>query len=192
MSIKVVNYKTGNISSVVSALDSLGMTSEVVSEASDIKAGDTILLPGVGSFDRASQTLRSGGFFDYDYVSGKNKVIGICLGFHLMCRGSEEGALPGLNLFDFNVLDFMNRAEPFLNLGWCKVISNALPCSGYHYFCHRYFVEAQSNTLAYVERNGLSVSNVVNLGNYWGIQSHPERSGVIGLRLLEMVINHES
>lgn len=127
MSIKVVNYKTGNISSVVSALDRLGMSSQVVSDASRIEVGDTVLLPGVGSFDRAAQNLRSGGFYGYDYEAGRNKVIGICLGFHLMCRGSEEGGLPGLGLFETTVLDFNKRVEPVLNLGWCDVSSDVPP-----------------------------------------------------------------
>jgi glutamine amidotransferase len=191
MNIKVINYETGNISSVVSALDRLGMSSEIVSEAARIEVGDTVLLPGVGSFDRAAQNLRSGGFCEYDYLARKNKVIGICLGFHLMCRGSAEGELPGLGLFDTTVLDLCNRVEPVLNLGWCEVTSDVPSFTNYHYFCHRYFVPAQSNTVAQIERDGLAVSNVFNIGNYWGIQSHPERSGVSGLRLLEEVILHE-
>lgn len=192
MNIKVVNYKTGNISSVVSALDTLGVKSTVVSDVSSINSGDTILFPGVGSFDRAAQNLRSGGFYDHNYEIEENKVIGICLGFHLMCQNSEEGKLPGLNLFKSKVLDLNNRVEPFLNLGWFKVDSNLPAFSNSHYFCHRYFVPSQLNTIAHIERSGHIISNVVNEGKYWGIQSHPERSGVAGLRLLEEVIYHES
>ena len=191
MNIKVINYQTGNISSVVSALGRLGMSSEIISEAARIEIGDTVLLPGVGSFDRAAQNLTLGGFCEYDYLAGKNKVIGICLGFHLMCRGSAEGGLPGLGLFDTTVLDFCNRVEPVLNLGWCEVASDVPSFTNQHYFCHRYFVPAQSNTVARIERDGLAISNVFNNGSYWGIQSHPERSGVNGLRLLKEVIQHE-
>lgn len=192
MSVKVVNYKTGNISSVVSALHRLGINSEIISHANSIKQDDTILLPGVGSFDRAAQNLRIGGFYDYDYETRGNKVVGICLGFHLMCRSSEEGVLPGLGLFQTTVLDFKNQVEPSLNLGWHDVESSNPSFSNRHYFCHRYFVPAQLNTVAQIGRDGLGVSNIFNVGNFWGIQSHPERSGSNGLRLLEEVICYES
>lgn len=190
MNIKVINYKTGNISSVVSALGALGLSSEVVTDASSVEIGDVVVLPGVGSFNRAAENLINGGFYEYDFSARENKVIGICLGFHLMCMTSEEGDSSGLGLFNARVSDFRGRVNPPLNLGWSNVDSEIEAFTQSHYFCHRYYVEAQKGTKALIHRDGLVVSNVMNQGRYWGVQSHPERSGARGLRLLrEMLCN---
>lgn len=192
MIIKVVDYRTGNISSVVSALEMLGVESTVVSSSDELSPKDFVILPGVGSFDTAAKNLEKGGFFEYDFSQHRNRVIGICLGYHLMCTGSEEGVLKGLGLFNTRVKDFKSRVEPILNLGWSNVESLDVSFSGKHYFCHRYFVEVDSFCLASVNRNGQMVSNVMNKGSFWGVQSHPERSGYAGLQLLERILNDES
>ena len=68
MNIKIIDYKTGNISSVSSALAKLGLQSEVIKSCEDLFPGDVVILPGIGSFDIASMALRDGGFFNYDFL----------------------------------------------------------------------------------------------------------------------------
>lgn len=189
---KIINYKTGNIYSVISALDNLGLKSIVISCANDLNVNDTVILPGVGSFDTAASNLSNGGFYEHDFVGNRNKVIGICLGFHLMCLDSEEGNLSGLELLPVHVKDLKGCVEPTLHLGWSYVSSNVDAFRGKHYFCHRFYVGENDYSLAFTNRSGNSVSNVIRKDNFWGIQSHPERSGTKGLALLKEILQIES
>ncbi len=189
---KIINYQTGNINSVISALDNLGLKSIVISCANDLMVNDIVILPGVGSFDTAASNLRDGGFYEYDFIRNRNKVIGICLGFHLMCLDSEEGSLSGLGLLPVHVEDFKGCVEPTLHLGWSSVSSNVDAFRDKHYFCHRFYVTENDYTLASTNRIGNRVSNVVRKDNFWGIQSHPERSGTKGLLLLKEILQNES
>jgi imidazole glycerol-phosphate synthase subunit HisH len=188
MNIKLIDYKTGNISSVSSALAKLGLQSEVIESCEDVLPRDVLIFPGVGSFDVASTALRDGGFFNYDFLSNDNTVIGICLGLHLMCKGSQEGNLNGLGLFNERAIDFKGLRSPYVHLGWSKVESKIDELSGRHYFCHRYFVENSKLSKSSLIQEGLNISNVINHGKFWGIQSHPERSGKSGQKLLSWIL----
>ena len=188
MTIKIVNYGTGNISSIVSCLSKLGFSTDVITNSKELKKSDTVIFPGVGSFDVAANFLKNNGFATYNFVGNNNKVIGICLGMHLMCRESKEGNISGLGIFDCSVLDFKPKSKPHVHLGWSDVTSTDASFQGKQYFCHRFYVERCQYTVATFKRSDIVVSNIIRSDNFWGIQSHPERSGQMGLDIFKRIL----
>ncbi len=204
-SVAIVDYGVGNLYSVKRACAHVGLSANITSDPEALSAADGIILPGVGAFGRAMQSLRELGLVDAiqgEVRSGK-PLMGVCLGIQLLMTESFEfGHHEGLNIIPGRVVPFENvregdRALKVPQICWNRVVQSdpARPWAGtpmdgfleggYMYFVHSFYVEPECaadvlSTTAYGDK--VFCSSVLR-DNVFACQFHPERSGEEGLRV---------
>lgn len=195
MAVAIVDYGMGNLHSVSKAVERLGYTSLVTSDAGEILAADSVILPGVGAFGDAMEHLRESGMDEVvrAAASAGQPVLGICLGMQLLFSSSEEhGEHKGLGLLPGAVVRFAPRdGYKVPHMGWNK-LSFRQPESpllaglaeGHVYFVHSYHALAADGDLLAVTDYGHPVTAIVGRDNVYGMQFHPEKSGELGIKLL--------
>ncbi|MCX7994275.1 MAG: imidazole glycerol phosphate synthase subunit HisH [candidate division WOR-3 bacterium] len=192
--IGIIDYGAGNLYSVRNALEHLGFKSLIIKKPSDIRLVDRLILPGVGAFGSAVKRLIHSGLFGkiYDWLKEDRPFLGICLGMQLLFESSEESKnAKGFGIFSGRIKRF--RDCKFPQIGWNGV--RVLRKSGiidrskkltYFYFLHGYYVDTpQTSLVVGVTEYGVEYPSIVNRGNVYGVQFHPEKSGKEGLKLLK-------
>ena len=121
----IVDYKVGNIGSILNMFKKIGVKAQLSSEQDDILNAQKLLLPGVGAFDKGISSLRASGLIDalkYKVLDEKTPILGICLGMQLLLNKSEEGHEKGLGWIDGEVKKFkfngMDKKIKIPNMGW--------------------------------------------------------------------------
>ena len=188
MQVAIINYGAGNIQSIRFAFERLGIHPILSDSAAEISQADRVIFPGVGEASSAMRKLRATGL-DALIPELKQPVLGICLGMQLMCNYSQEGDTQGLGLFDVDVLRF-NHGVKVPQIGW-NTIDNlksdlfaGISQKEYIYLVHSYYAPLCENTIA-VSDYGMTYSSALSKKNFYGVQFHPEKSSVVGERILE-------
>lgn len=197
--ITVIDYGMGNIWSVLNALRYLDTKPVVSSNPAEIARAEALLLPGVGSFRKAMATLRQTGI-DQAILGAAlkgTKLLGICLGMHLMgTRGSEYGDTPGLGLIPnpvdiFTAQDLGDRKIPHVGFNQVRIAQSAslfkgLPDAADFYFVHSYRILPHGLTgIASTCMYGTEFLAAYEKDNIFATQFHPEKSQTNGLVLLQ-------
>ena len=191
MNVVIIKYNAGNIFSVQSALNRLGVSSVVTSDPEKIMTADKIVFPGVGEARSTMKHLRETGL-DILIQQIRQPILGICLGMQLMCAHSEEGDADCLGIFDAQVKRFLpsSSGEKIPHMGW-NTISHLksplfadIPEEEYVYFVHSYYVEPCEHTVATTDYT-LPFSAALNKDNFYATQFHPEKSGGVGELILK-------
>ena len=179
-----------NIGSVRYALERLGVAAELTVDAERIRAASHVILPGVGAAGPGMARLREAGLIDV-LQALTQPVLGLCLGMQLLFERSEEGATECLGLLPGEVRHFPesnNLRVP--HMGWNQLrierddaLLDGIDADAHTYFVHSYAAPVTADTVASAEYGG-AFAAVVRRGNVCGMQFHPERSGVVGARLL--------
>lgn len=191
--IAIVDYRAGNLASVKNALNHLGARSFVTEKPAEIAKAEKIVLPGVGHF-AATLALIQSGMRDaiLESINKGTPFLGICVGMQWMLSSSEEApGIGGLALWPEQCRRFPDRVKS-PHVGWNNLqISNThspllrgIESGSYVYFTHSYrvpLIEAATASCAY----GGEFSAVIERGNKFGVQFHPEKSGEVGLRVLD-------
>lgn len=184
MNIVIVKYNAGNATSVRFALQRLGAEAVVSDEPEIINSADKVIFPGVGEASSAMQFLRNAGL-DNVLKQLRQPVLGICLGMQLMCSHSEEGNTDALGIFPVQVKKYPEAAFKVPHMGW-NTLSNlkgplfaGVPDQVYMYYVHSFYAEQCAHTIASTEYI-LNFSAALQKDNYYGVQFHPEKSGVEG------------
>lgn len=191
--IAVVDYQVGNLMSVNNALNYLGFSTVVTSDADELRRADGLILPGVGAFPDAADRLRERGLMEVIREESKRKpLLGICLGMQLLFeRGEEVRPAEGLGLIPGSVKR-IETARKLPHIGWNSLtyptpspLFDGLPEDVYVYFVHS-FCGCASNPadVIAVTEYGTTVTAAVQHGLVFGTQFHPEKSGDIGLAML--------
>ncbi|MBR6179410.1 MAG: imidazole glycerol phosphate synthase subunit HisH [Bacteroidales bacterium] len=193
MKIAIIDYKAGNIKSVEAALQRLGCETILTKDPQTISAADKVIFPGVGHANAALEALKAAGL-DTLIPSLTQPVLGICLGMQMMCQRSEEGDTPCLGIFDTEVVKFRpEHGEKIPHMGWNQIsqlkspLFEGIPDGSFMYFVHSYMVPVFEHTAA---KCGYArdFSAAIARDNFYGCQFHPEKSGNIGLKILENFI----
>jgi len=205
--IRIVDYGMGNLRSVEKAFHRLGYPAHVVNDATLIRSADAVVLPGVGAFAQAMEQLAT---FNLDNAirfaieSGK-PFLGICLGLQLLFSESEEfGPVQGLGILKGKVRRFagpqFTRPRPdqpaqlrIPHMGWNVVrkvkqvpLLEDVPDGAMFYFVHSYYPEPEDPGLvAMTTDHGGYFCAAVARDNLFACQFHPEKSGTVGLALLD-------
>lgn len=196
MGIAIVDYGLGNLHSVSKAIERLGFEGRVTADKDEILAADGVLLPGVGAFGDAMEHLRSSGLdavMKQAAASGR-PLLGICLGMQLLFdEGEEHGIHQGLGLLPGRVVRFAGGTYKVPHMGWNRLefLQPEHPLlrgleEGHVYFVHSYYAQAQRpGDLIAVADYHQPVAAIVGRDNVLGMQFHPEKSGELGMRLLD-------
>lgn len=196
--IAIINYGIGNLDSVLRAFRKCGADVTVSSSPAVISGARGLVLPGVGSFAEAMGHLRERGLVEVlnDCVmTRKVPVLGICLGFQMFTRHSEEGDAAGLGWIDgvTRRFDFGGDAAGLRvpHMGWDEVFWRApgllltgIPAEACFYFAHSYYVDCEDDCVLGRSDYGRPFVSAVLRDNLVGFQFHPEKSHAVGLRLL--------
>ncbi len=188
--IAIVDYKAGNLASVKKAFDYLGYESAITADPAEIARAGKVVLPGVGNFEA---TAALSGALQETVVSMIDRqvpLLGICLGMQWMFDSSREAPqLRGLGLFAGECEKFP-AAVKSPHVGWNQLqlagtsrLLRGLPPDSFVYFTHSYRAPVVDATVGKCEYGG-AFSAVVERGELFGVQFHPEKSGAAGLHLL--------
>lgn len=191
--IAIIDYGAGNLKSVKKAFDYLQVESRVISNREQLTDAEKVILPGVGAFGAAVDKLHESGFYDsiQDWLKAGRPFLGICLGLQLLFETSSESpGVKGLSIFKGENLRFNSGKVP--QIGWNQVkiqkpfrLFNGIANDSFFYFLHGYYIApADQDLVTATTKYGISYPSVIEKGNICAVQFHPEKSGAIGLKLL--------
>ena len=191
--IAIVDYGAGNLFSVRNALDFIGLENMVTDRAEDLEKADGIILPGVGAFPDAMDLLTKSGLIGTLRAQAEKKpLLGICLGMQMLFeKGYEFRETDGLGFIEGTVDHLPEAGLKIPHMGWNNLVFNE-PCplldgiaeGSYVYFVHSYAVTTSMENIAAYTEYGCVVPALVQKGNVFGAQFHPEKSGDVGLQIL--------
>jgi glutamine amidotransferase len=195
--IAIIDYGLGNLRSVIRGLEKAGARATITASAEEIAAADGLVLPGVGAFHEGMDQLGSLKSTVVDATSSA-PLLGICLGMQMLMETSEEhGIHQGLGLIPGRVKRFPRVAGfKVPHMGWNSLVVEkpddplmaGIAPGEYVYFVHSYYADTTpAYTLTSTEYICPFASAVCH-GNVYGVQFHPEKSGAVGLRMLENFI----
>ncbi|GGE56320.1 imidazole glycerol phosphate synthase subunit HisH [Priestia taiwanensis] len=192
--IAVIDYGMGNICSVIQALEKVGLSSVLTSDRDEIKKSKGIILPGVGAFPKAMHQLKEKELdvcIREEVADGK-PLLGICLGMQLLFTNSEEIEwTEGLEIIPGTVhhLPYTNKVP---HMGWNMLeqrketpLLTGVRANPYVYYVHSYYVECDDCYIDASSEYSVRVPGIISYKNIYGTQFHPEKSGDIGLQIVQ-------
>lgn len=186
--IALFDYGLGNLANVKNALEYLGYSAEISNDEALLSRASHVILPGVGHFGDAMQTLQRRNFIPLlEKLRREKPFIGICLGMQLLFEHSEEGNVRGLGWLEGEVR-LIQSDYPVPHLGWNSLQSKSPYLDGKTvYFIHSYHVVTDKNVVA-VTDYGQPITALVQRDGLIGLQFHPEKSGREGLAILSQAL----
>lgn len=200
----IIDFGLGNVQAILNSYQRLGINAIRVTDSGQLDGASKIILPGVGSYDCAMESLNNSGMrstLEYLVLNKYVPLLGICVGMQILSSSSEEGVLPGLGWVQGKVISFGSKEDsinlPRPHMGW----NNVMPCrssilfkgiaeNSKFYFLHSFLFKCDDSTniLATTEYGG-NFSSAVFAKNIYGVQFHPEKSHNAGLQLLKNFAN---
>ena len=196
--VAIVDYGVGNLFSLCSSLEYIGVSACVTSDADTIKKADKIILPGVGAFEDAARALNDSGLADVlrEAAASGKEIMGICLGMQMLFeRSFEYGEHKGLGLLSGDVVAMKGVIPEELkipHIGWNALhivkdnkLFKYIKEGDCVYFVHSFYATDCEDSLLATSEYGKDITAVVGRGNVMGCQFHPEKSGEVGLKILK-------
>ena len=201
--IAVIDYGVGNLFSLLSSLNYVGLDTKLTNNIEEIKNAKGIILPGVGAFRDAIGNLEKYGLKETLINEAKNgkPFLGICLGMQMLFEKSYEyGEYEGLGLINGTVEEIKkyipeNSDLKIPHMGWNSLIINErfkddkilkdVNDNEYVYYVHSYFAKTDTKNIVTYSEYGTKIPGIVKNKNVYGMQFHPEKSGDTGLKLLK-------
>lgn len=196
--IGLIDLDSGNLASLISALNKLNIKFRLCKKNYDFQNLDKFILPGVGAYQDFMKKLKKLNFdkIILDKINNNSSFLGICVGYQVLSYGSNEhGMCKGLNLLKGRFVNFRDECKELKvpHVGWneCKLKNNnnlfyGIRDNSDFYFTHSYILKDydEENVLAKTNYN-INFISAVNIDNVYGVQFHPEKSQLNGLRLLK-------
>ena len=197
--IAIIDYGVGNLFSLKSSFGMIGAEAVVTGDPAVIRSADRLVLPGVGAFGDAAQKLRDAGLDEVVRKEAKagKYMLGICLGMQLLFDESHEfGVHPGLGLIPGKVVDMTPVIGPGLkvpHIGWNALrltkpdhpLWKHIRPGDCVYFVHSYYASECGDSVLATTEYGAELTAAAGRDNVLGCQFHPEKSGPVGLNILQ-------
>jgi glutamine amidotransferase len=191
--IAIIDYGAGNLRSVKKAFNYLQRETIIATEPEELNKADKIVLPGVGAFQSAIEKLKETGFYEitYNWLFENKPFLGICLGMQMLFEESEESrGIKGLGILKGKCSRFKKGKVP--QMGWNQIkiskdspILEGIKDESFFYFLHGYYVEVEDEEIVTATTDYfIQYSSMIEKGNIFAVQFHPEKSGQAGLRML--------
>jgi len=198
MKLGIVDLDTGNLASLLSALNKLNINFKICKNNFDFENIDKIILPGVGAFKDIMKKINDKNLnkLILDKIKGDIPILGVCVGFQILFNSSNEhGVCSGLDLIEGNFINFKdeNKNIKVPHVGWneCKILNNNklfedIEDNSDFYFTHSYYLKNYNieNVISKTMYD-LNFVSAVNKKNIYGVQFHPEKSQLNGLKILK-------
>ncbi|AKD04794.1 imidazole glycerol phosphate synthase subunit HisH [Pontibacter korlensis] len=188
MNLVIVDYKAGNVQSVMFALERLGVQATLSADAETIRAADKVIFPGVGEASSAMAQLKARNL-EKLLPTLEQPFLGVCLGMQLLCQHSEEGDTDLLGIIPLPVKRFQTDLK-VPHMGWNQLENLKSPLfegmqeKEYVYYVHSYYVPESEYTIAQ-SAYPTPFSAALKYKNFYAAQFHPEKSGPAGSQLLK-------
>ena len=192
--IAILDYGMGNLRSVETALEHVGVTAAITNDAGEVRAADGVILPGVGAFPRAMERIRERGL---DRLIAERReagvpILGICLGLQLLFESTTElGGAEGLGLLEGAVAALEAESLKVPHIGWSPVrwqresrLAEGIPSETPFYFVHSFAPRPEGDSRLGSAEYGSRFCCAAERDNVFGVRFHPEKSSTAGLRLL--------
>ena len=198
--IVIIDYGMGNLKSVSNALNHLNIENKISDDINEIRNADGLILPGVGAFPDAMETIEEKGLDKVikEEVQKGKPLLGICLGMQLLFEKSYEGVEKnGLGLIKGNIVKMNEDKENNIkipHIGWNNLVYNKkhsiinnIEEGKFVYYVHSYYAQSYNDEdlIAYSEYGDNRIPGLVRHNNVIGAQFHPEKSGEYGLEMLK-------
>lgn len=195
--IRIVDYGMGNLRSVQKAFEKLGVAATIVTSPDQIASAEKLVLPGVGAFRDAIHELKRLDLVEpiREHIRKEKPFLGICLGLQLLFDVSfEDGEWKGLGVLAGDVVRFPAMADLKVpHMGWNTLdlthpspLLRGVPTDASVYFVHSYYVRPRDESVIAARTNyGVDFTSMIERGNLFATQFHPEKSQKVGLKLLE-------
>ena len=195
--IAIIDYNAGNLKSVEKALLNLGQECEITRDFHRIETAEKVILPGVGAFGDAMEQLKK---YELDKVirevtAAGTPFLGICLGLQLLFEGSDESeGVEGLHILDGKILRIPDQPGLKIpHIGWNSLtlqnngrLFEGIEENPYVYFVHSYYLKAANDHIVKATTEySTTIHASVEQGNVFACQFHPEKSGKVGLAILQ-------
>ena len=187
MKIGILNSGGFNFNSIKFALNRLGVFDVgIVKSPDEFDICEKIIIPGVGHAFVAMEMIESQNLGNC-IKNTKKPVLGICLGMQIMFEKSAEGSVDCLRIFEGEIVKIPDGVRS-PQMGWNKIIGGKYD-GNFVFFANSYYSPIIDYTESFVEYFGVEISAIVQKNNFLGCQFHPEKSGVIGEKILNDFIN---
>lgn len=201
--IKIIDYGMGNLRSVQKALELLGHEAVLTQDPAEVRKAERLILPGVGAFGAAMANLERLDLVGAvrDFARSGRPFLGICLGMQLLLSESDEqGLYKGLDIVPGRVAKFFQPQDigpvtsslKVPHMGWNSLRKQAgcplldgVPDGASVYFVHSFYPDPPRDFVAATTSYGIEFCSVIWKDNIFATQFHPEKSGKVGLRMIE-------
>jgi glutamine amidotransferase len=191
--IAIIDYGAGNLRSVRKAFNHLKVKNIIATGAEDLNDVKGIVLPGVGAFGKAMKKLKENKFYEgiKNCISAGTPFLGICLGMQMLFEESTESEnVRGFGIFKGECERFKKGKVP--QIGWNQInivkespLLEGIPDETFFYFLHGYYVETKNPDIITAKTDYfIEYTSIIEKGNIFGVQFHPEKSGKMGLQML--------
>ncbi|MDD1763757.1 MAG: imidazole glycerol phosphate synthase subunit HisH [Methanobacteriaceae archaeon] len=195
--ITIIDYGSGNLKSINNGFSRIGAKVRISQDKKELKEADALILPGVGAFGTAMDHLRYYEDLIHDHIDDGKPFLGICLGLQVLFTSSQESpGVKGLDVFPGEVVRFppviREKGLKIPHMGWnnlqikqtCPILEGV--SEDFMYFVHSFYVKPRDESIVAASVDyGLEVPSVVFKDNVFATQFHPEKSGEIGLLILQ-------
>lgn len=199
VNVAIFDYGAGNLFSLKAALERNGAQNVIIiHDMNSLDKFDGLVLPGVGNFDPAVKSIEPYKDIFIKSIEDFMPILGICLGMEMLFNHSEEGTRDGLKILDGKVIILPKKKVKVLHMGWNNLeiikketkLLQGIKDGSWAYFVHSYLIVPENESIvSATSQYGVNVPAIVEEGNLYGTQFHPEKSGKLGAIIMKNFLN---
>jgi imidazole glycerol-phosphate synthase subunit HisH len=195
VNVAIFDYGAGNLFSLKAALERNGAQNVIIiHDMKGLDKFDGLVLPGVGNFDPAVKSIEPYKDIFIKSIEDFMPILGICLGMEMLFNHSEEGTRDGLKILDGKVIILPKKKVKVPHMGWNNLeiikkeskLLRGIKDGSWAYFVHSYLIAPENNSIvSATSQYGVNIPAIVEEGNLYGTQFHPEKSGKLGALIMK-------